>query len=138
MKRQEPKLKAILYISESGEVEDRLRRMLQASTQKTDWIICRTVGSLSQIIMQNSTEITIAVLAALNAKDLLELVSIGDLLSDLRIILIAPDGDKETVAGAHTLRPRFLTYVDRTFDEIAAVVKKMLGNDDSNKTYERW
>ena len=55
------------------------------------------------------------------------MLSLRKLLSDLRLILILPDRDRDTVMSAHALRPRFLTYADGNLDDIAAVLRKMLG-----------
>ncbi|MCD6199973.1 MAG: hypothetical protein J7K15_15635, partial [Deltaproteobacteria bacterium] len=58
--------------------------------------------------------------------------SVRDLIWDLRLILILPDREAGTIAKGHILRPRFLTYLDSDFTEVAAVLKKMLSNTDGN------
>ena len=70
----------------------------------------------------------IAILLAASKEELQELVSVGELLEDIRIILVLPDTDRDTVANAHILRPRYLTYVDSDFSDVAAVLSKMLSN----------
>ncbi|MCJ7779472.1 MAG: hypothetical protein MUQ27_01475, partial [Acidimicrobiia bacterium] len=47
---------------------------------------------------------------------------IRDLLDRIRIILILPDRNKDTINKGHTLFPRFLTYVDGNFDWVTAVL----------------
>lgn len=70
----------------------------------------------------------IVVLLAGTREDLTQLRSIKHLLEDTRVLLVLPDGSTETVRMAHELTPRFLTYLDGDFEDLSAVLKKMLGN----------
>jgi hypothetical protein len=124
-------MKLLLYISGADEVEDRLRRVLQGAVPKRDWEICRTIDGLSHTLLQYSSEIAVAVLAASTPGDLLDFILIGDLLNDLRVVLIVPDRNKEIISMVHKLRPRFFTYADGSFEDLGAVLKKMLEKDGS-------
>lgn len=75
---------------------------------------------------------TIAVFLAASKEELSELVSIRNLLADLRIILVLPDARDDTISKGHTLRPRFLTDVDSDFLDIVAVLGKMFSSADSD------
>jgi hypothetical protein len=44
---------------------------------------------------------------------------------DVRIILVLPDTEEQTIAMAHRLRPRFLTYIDSNIAALGTVVSKM-------------
>ena len=67
-----------------------------------------------------------AVLLASTREDLLELKPLNGLLEYIRFILILPDREKETISQGHSLRPRYLSYVDAGFLDVGAVLKKML------------
>ena len=41
-----------------------------------------------------------------------------------RVILVLPDSRPSIIAKAHQLFPRFITYLDRDWSEIAAIVEK--------------
>ena len=69
----------------------------------------------------------IVVFQAVGQEDLQSMLSIRDLLVDVRILMVLPDKEKETIAKAHRLRPRFITYADSDFLEIGAVLNKMCG-----------
>ena len=69
---------------------------------------------------------SIAVLAPGSRQELREFLSEIDFLYDLRIIVIATDRDVETTAIAHQLRPRYLTCLNGAFNELVAVVDKMV------------
>ena len=75
---------------------------------------------------------SIALLVPGSRHELQEILSWIDLLRDLRIIVIAPDHEAETTAIAHQLRPRYLTYLNGDFGELAAVLRKMFTGHLSN------
>ena len=76
----------------------------------------------------------IAVILATNKQELEEFVSLRELLDGLSIILILPDRRNETISRGHCLYPRFVTYVDSDFKDVAAVLEKMIRNA-SDKDY---
>ena len=86
----------------------------------------RTLDSLSQRLLHPKNDHDIVVLLAKSEKELRELVHMDDLLDDLRVILILPNREDGTIAEGHTLRPRFITYTDSNFIDVAGVLSKML------------
>lgn len=68
----------------------------------------------------------VAILLLTSRESLSNILSIQYLLRGMDIILLAPDGDPETIAIAHQLRPRFLTYINSNPEELSAVLDKML------------
>ena len=84
----------------------------------------QTIDTLSQKLRQPQGYQSIAVLLASTQEELTDILTIRNLLDDVRIILIVPDRNKETISKGHTLYPRFLTYVDSDFSWVAAVIKK--------------
>ncbi len=73
-----------------------------------------------------SSNLKVAVLFCMTKADLQDVFSLCDLILDLKIILILPDDDEETMAKAHHLRPRYLSWLDDNFLDIGAVLKKMI------------
>lgn len=49
-----------------------------------------------------------------------------ELLHDIRIILILPDRSDETISAGYKLHPRFISYADSDFKDVAAVLKRMI------------
>ena len=58
----------------------------------------------------------------------MEFLLIRDLLADIPVILILPDRKKETIHLGHKLCPRFLSYTDSNFSDVALVLSKMMRN----------
>jgi hypothetical protein len=58
-------------------------------------------------------------------EDILELICVRHLFRNVPVVLVVPDTDNQTIALAHRLRPRYLTYIDGNFLGLSAVVNKM-------------
>ena len=95
--------------------------------------VFRCFDDFSQRLKLSVQSKSIAVLAPGSRKELQEIISRIDLLRDLRIIVIAPDHEVETTAIAHQLRPRYLTYFNGDFGDLAAVLHKMVACHLSNE-----
>ncbi len=89
----------------------------------------QTIGAFTQKLRRPQGELSIAVLLAGTRDDLLDILSIKNLLERTNIILILPDRDEDTINQGHTLFPRFLTYADSNFGWVNTVLKKMLSNN---------
>ena len=69
---------------------------------------------------------SIIIIHAGSKKHLDDILAARELLMDHKIILILPDTNPETVAMGHVLRPRFITYDDSDFLEMASVLRHLL------------
>jgi hypothetical protein len=67
-----------------------------------------------------------AVLFPSDPNELARLVTLKHLLFDLPIILILPNGTSQTLSHGHALRPRFISYADSDFSDVAAVADKLV------------
>jgi hypothetical protein len=95
--------------------------------------IYRTIESLSHRLCRPEKGLTAAVLFTTSKQELLEILSIKNLLFNVRIILVLPDREEDTITKGHSLRPRFLTYIDSDFGDIAAVLSKMLRDNGADE-----
>lgn len=120
-------MRLLLYAPVSEGAGERLQKMIEEFVSKNNVEVYRSIESLSHRLRQPAEDLPIAaVLLAARREDLVALLSIRDLLRDVRIILILPDRDENTIAKGHTLRPRFLSYTDSDFTDILAVLGKCL------------
>jgi predicted nucleotidyltransferase len=118
----------LFYTTQSDLAAEQLQNVIELLVLKDQLEMCRTFDSLSRRLCRPSNHLDIAVLAAANGEDLLKILSLRDLLSDIRIILILPNGKPETISKAHSLGPRFLTYLDSNVEDLQGVLSKMLDN----------
>lgn len=125
----------IIFSPKKDETGKRLQEVLSGSGLKAQTTVCPTFTSLVGELGRPAYVQRTAVLLAATRKDFNDILTIPDLLNDVHIILIIPDRDKQTIAQAHTLRPRFLSYTDSDFQDVAAVLEKMI---DYRQTQERF
>jgi hypothetical protein len=121
-------MKLFLYAPDMCKSGKRLRKVIEALVSKEDTESYRTIEGLTFRLRQPRHNPFIAVLLAASREELSDILSLSDLLCDIRIMLVLPDREPVTIAKGHTLRPRFVTYADSDFVEMAAVLSKVLGN----------
>ena len=69
----------------------------------------------------------ILVLCPKNKKETEQIISLHDVLSGAKIILVLPKRDKDSVRMAYKIFPRFMAFADEDFANITMVLKKMSG-----------
>ena len=121
----------VFYSPMNGSPEERLQGVVKSVIPGWGESVCRTIDDLSERLLQPKNDLSIALLLAEKRGDIEELLSVSSLFRNTRIILVAPDRDKETIAAAHLLRPRLLTYSDSDFAEVFTVLTKMMGDYQS-------
>jgi len=119
-------MKLLLYAAATQGAAERLQRIIAPLISEREREIYRTIADLSHRLRQPMSSLCVAVLLAATRSELSALLSIRELLADLRLVVILPDLERETVARGHTLRPRFVSHIESDFTDVAAVVNKML------------
>lgn len=124
-----------IYSSKSKGVTNRLLWQVESYMQGNATETFNSVAHLSRRLCRPHVRRgeTIGVLFAADRQDLANLLSIQDLLDDVRIILVLPDDKKETVSAGHRLRPRYISYAGGNFEDVAAVLNKMMQRSLMNK-----
>ncbi len=117
---------SILYIPAENGLEQCFRTLLEIAVPNKGFEICHSVRELSARLGKPLSNVRVAVLFAINPEEIEALVSIGDLMRDVKTILILADQDKTTLMKAHTLRPRYVTSLDTDFSNVPTVLKRMV------------
>jgi hypothetical protein len=115
----------ILYATAQNGGHAELVARLQGIMPMVSIILCDSTATLSQSLLRPLTEVLAVVLYVGQRKELSDLLSLGDLLHDTRVILILPDSASDLLLAGHALRPRFLTTAGEGFDGVVAVVEKI-------------
>ena len=123
----------IYYTQNNNGIGERLQKAINAAVPEELTEVYRSLESLSQRLYQLTYKLKIAVLLAASREELLGILSIRDLLDDIRIILILPDREKKTVSEGLRLYPRFFTYVDSNFNDVTGVLEKMMKHMNINQ-----
>ena len=117
----------LFYAGETSGPGERLRNVIQAVVPEDRMEIYRDLQSFTRRLCRPAYDLATAVLLAGSGKDLQELLSIRDLLSDKKIILLLPDREDDTISKGHNLYPRYLTYAEGDFADVVAVLRKIFG-----------
>ena len=119
-------MEVLLYLPEKKGAGARLLKIAKVILAGQEIKLCQSIKDLSRCLHQQIAHFRIAVLYLETRRDLLDVQSLSDCLGDMKLILVLPDGDPLTVSQAHTLRPRFITYKDYSFDDLGMVLKQMV------------
>lgn len=116
----------LFYKSVCNENSDNLQKAIEQALGGGPLEVHPGLDSLLRRVRQSSYGQVIVVLLAGTRHHLARLIALRDQLKETRIILILPDRTDETIARGHTLYPRFLSYLDSNFDDVSAVLRKLL------------
>jgi hypothetical protein len=120
------KMAPIVYIPSENGLERRFRTLLEMAVSNKKFEICRSIGELSAKLIIPFSSVKVAVFFALSREEIMGILSLGDLMADVKSILILPDDDRDTIMKAHTLRPRYVTCADCDPIDIVTVFKRMI------------
>lgn len=118
---------------EPASLRKRMMRQIGSVARGISTEVFTDIDALAKRLRRLPQGVDVAVLHAADDGALLKLVSVRELLEDVRIILVLPDRKKNTVIAGHLFRPRFLTYSDVDFNQVAAVLRKMADYHDKQK-----
>ncbi len=116
----------LFYSSIKTGVGKNVQKTIEAKVSPDQIERCVSVEEISSRLRQPLGDLRIAILHVKSKEELFEIDSIKFLLSGIRIILILPDRDKDTIASGHKLFPRFVSYADSDFKDVGDVLKNML------------
>jgi len=108
-------------------LKERFRSLLEITVPDKQVEIYSKFEQLSQGLRETGSTVRVAVLFIVNQTELSRILSLGDLLTDVKIVLILADDDADTMAKVHRLRPRYVTWTDCDIDDLATVFKRMIG-----------
>ena len=122
-------MNVILYTNgKNHATNERLLKKVESAISLDQLEIFQTNKDLVKRANRFPREIDLAVLLAQSDEQLSKLVALKDLLEGVRIILILPNRAKDIVSKGLTLRPRYFSFADSNFVDVAAVLTNMLRN----------
>lgn len=124
-------MKLVLYANENNGAGAFLRKTLATViephiSKDSIEIYCAFETLFTRLQRLTAYDFCIAVLLVDTRKMLSDLLSINNPTTHFQIILILPDREKETLQISHQLCPRYISYTDGDFMDVAAVLKKMV------------
>ena len=119
-------MKIFLYLPDRQELGHGLHACIMNRVANGQLAFFESFKKMSACLRQFLQRGDIVIFQASTTGELDKLVFLRDLFEDVRLILILPQRSAETIAKAHLLRPRFITFADNDISEIPAVLEKML------------
>lgn len=126
---------SILYSPAENGLECRFRTLLGIEIPNRTFEIYHSLGELSARLVMPLSNVKVAVLFAITRTEIMEILSLGDVMTAVKSLLILADDDRETIIKAHKLRPRYVTWVDSDFRHMMGVLRNMVDlYDDSPRS----
>jgi hypothetical protein len=125
-------MRVLYYGTTNNGAGKRLQKAIESVVPIEDTEVCRNIEELGKRLRLPTCDLSISVFFTQSKAELFDLILLKELLLNLRILLVLPDGDNETITMGHTLFPRFLTYADSDFKDVEAVLKKIIQKEHSN------
>jgi hypothetical protein len=131
------KMPLILYGRKYEDNGIQFRSDIKTLVSENEVEILNTPESLAKRLLQISSRQSIVVIVTKEREELVCLLPIVHLLRKVRVILVVPDQEPETIKIGYKLEPRFLKCGDSDFTEVRAVVRNMLQGDKGNIKIQR-
>lgn len=119
-------MKVICYFDMNDAQGERLERIIELFLSREKILLYRSMDALRDRLRQPYNYDNVVLVSLASREGLSEFVSLRDLLRDMRIIMVLPDREHDTVALGHLLRPRMISYSDGDFLDVAAVLVRMM------------
>lgn len=116
----------IIYLPKKVKAEEQLLRIIQKAIPDHAIDIYSSIDDLSERLHQPMPDVRVAVLYTASRTELMEIIYLGYLLAELKVVLVLPDGDPEMLEKAYILCPRFIAAAESDFKHLGAVLKKMM------------
>lgn len=117
---------SIVYTPSINELERRFLALLEMAIPRKRFEVCYSIGELSTRLGMPLSNVKVAVFFAVTQTEITRILSLGDLMANVKSILVLSDEDKDTMIKAHTLRPRYVTWIDRDLIDVVTVTKRMV------------
>lgn len=118
----------LFYAAEKSHVVETMEHMVIEQLPSRPLVHCRSLAVLEQRLRRPRNDIEVVLISVSDAIEMRQLNTMRPLLLDLRLVIVLPTREPDIVAWAHKLVPRFIAYADNGYEQIGAVLKKMLGN----------
>lgn len=125
-------MKVFFYIGTRNQGNRAMEKVVAAVARMTDVEVYRDLEMLARWFGRPRFVLDqpIMVLVPGGKRDLVRIASMNAFLEEVPLILVLPDTKEETAVLGHTLRPRYVSYRDGDFEDVAAVLGRMLMTEE--------
>ena len=119
-----------VYTKQENDVSNRLIHVIMGLKEVNSIEILHNFESFkSHVLLKLEKRQALGVLCITTEQELNTMLSFHAYLENMKLILILPDRNRQTISDGHKLHPRFVSYVDSDFSDVGAVLEKMIENN---------
>ncbi|PKN18615.1 MAG: hypothetical protein CVU71_14145 [Deltaproteobacteria bacterium HGW-Deltaproteobacteria-6] len=116
----------ILYSQATEGSGKRLLEIIKGVASNHKLEIYSSIDELTERLHQPLMDVGVAVLHAATHSELMDMIYLGNILSELRVVLVLPDNEPEAIEKAHILHPRFIASAENDYKHLGSVLKRMM------------
>ena len=113
----------LFYAAEDNPVVQTLEQQLASHRV----VRCVSFNTVEKRLRKPRHGMKVALMIVRNSEEMDRIDAVHNLVRDLKLILVLPGHDSAMVARAHKLGPRFIAYADNGYDQVGAVLEKIMG-----------
>jgi hypothetical protein len=118
-------MQLLIYAPTGTPSAQKLLNQISFETSASPINIFESLHALTLRLRKPISTSLLAVLLPKDPQELTALIQMRHLLRLVRIVLILPNREMETISNSHILRPRYIGYSDSDMSDVAAVLNKM-------------
>jgi hypothetical protein len=115
----------IIFARQGSESWKKLQSIIGKNTRAEDVDWCNSLESFLRKFRTYNCYSMVLLLIETHS-DLEEFLNVSDFFNGLRVFLILPDREEDTISMGYRLFPRFVTYNDSDFMELSAIFRNIL------------
>lgn len=116
----------ILYLPKKAQAGERLLRNIRQAIPDRDIESFSSIDGVLERLHRPMPDVRVVVFYASDRSELMEIIYLGRLLSELKVVLVLPDSDPDMLEKSLVLCPRFIAATESDFGHLGAILKKMM------------
>jgi hypothetical protein len=121
-------MQLLFYSSKDDQNGKRLEAAVNKAIPKSQIELFKKLDDFGKRLRTPIEPDSIAVLSASNREELQQMQLLRGLLTEMYVVLVIPDRNKNTIELAHLFLPRFLSQKNDSFLDLSKVLNKMYLN----------
>ncbi len=118
-------MKTVLYADSIDNTGKRVENIIHTQVPRIQVKTCNSINLFSELFRQPLNNISVAILLITSKDELVQFNLIKTFLDNIRVILILPDRQKNTLALGHKLKTSFISYVDNDLQGVVSVLEQI-------------
>jgi hypothetical protein len=120
-------MNVLFYMRTPGSREDDLLSAVAPFVSRGSLEVFADLHDFAGRIRKPKEAPSVALIWNPSKEDLRAILPLQDFLRGVRVLLVLPDQEEDTIALAHRIRPAYITYIDDGISGVVSVLKRLTG-----------